>query len=106
MPDLNPETIDRLVEAASEVRDKAHAPYSTFTVGAAVVDEDGQSMLAATSKTPPTVSAFAPNGTRWQQRYPQALTASRALPWSPIPDRRPRRAALAARYWSNSATFP
>ena len=41
MPDLNPETIDRLVEAASEVRDKAHAPYSTFTVGAAVVDEDG-----------------------------------------------------------------
>jgi len=42
VPDLNPETIDRLVEAASEVRDQAHAPYSSFTVGAAVVDAEGR----------------------------------------------------------------
>ena len=41
MPNLSQKTIDRLVEAASEVREKAHAPYSTFTVGAAVVDADG-----------------------------------------------------------------
>jgi cytidine deaminase len=42
MPDLSPQTIDRLVEAASEVRDRAHAPYSSFTVGAAVIDVEGR----------------------------------------------------------------
>jgi len=42
MPDLSPETIDRLVEAASEVRKKAHAPYSSFAVGAAVLDTDAE----------------------------------------------------------------
>ncbi len=42
MPDLSPETIDRLVEAASEVRKKAHAPYSSFAVGAAVLDAEGR----------------------------------------------------------------
>ena len=42
MPDLSPETIDRLVEAASEVREKAHAPYSNFAVGAAVLDAEGR----------------------------------------------------------------
>ncbi len=42
MPDLNPETIDRLVAAASEVRDQAHAPYSNFTVGAAIIDAGGR----------------------------------------------------------------
>jgi len=42
MPDLSPETIDRLVEAASEVRKKAHAPYSSFAVGAAVLDTEGR----------------------------------------------------------------
>ena len=42
MPDLSPQTIDRLVEAASEVRDHAHAPYSSFTVGAAVIDTQGR----------------------------------------------------------------
>ncbi len=42
MPDLSPETIDRLVEAASEVREKAHAPYSSFRVGAAVIDAEGR----------------------------------------------------------------
>ena len=34
--------MERLVEAASEVREKAHAPYSSFTVGAAVVDAEGR----------------------------------------------------------------
>jgi cytidine deaminase len=42
MPDLSPETIDRLVESATEVREKAYAPYSSFTVGAAVVDTEGR----------------------------------------------------------------
>jgi len=42
MPDLSQKTIDRLVEAASEVRDQAHAPYSGFTVGAAVIDANGR----------------------------------------------------------------
>ena len=42
MPDLNPETIDCLVAAASEVRDQAHAPYSNFTVGAAIIDAGGR----------------------------------------------------------------
>ncbi len=42
MPDLSQKTIDRLVEAASEVRDQAHAPYSSFTVGAAVIDANGR----------------------------------------------------------------
>jgi cytidine deaminase len=42
MPDLSPETIDRLVEAASKVREKAHAPYSSFSVGAALVDAEGR----------------------------------------------------------------
>ena len=41
MPNLNQDTIDRLVEAASEARDQAHAPYSNFTVGAAIIDADG-----------------------------------------------------------------
>ena len=42
MPDLSQQTIDRLVEAASEVRDQAHAPYSNFTVGAAIIDAGGR----------------------------------------------------------------
>jgi len=42
MPELNPETIDSLVVAASEVRDQAHAPYSNFTVGAAIIDAGGR----------------------------------------------------------------
>jgi len=42
MPDLRPETIDRLVEAASVVRDQAHAPYSSFAVGAALLDTEGR----------------------------------------------------------------
>lgn len=42
MPDLSPQTIDRLVEAATAVREKARAPYSAFAVGAAVLGADGQ----------------------------------------------------------------
>ncbi|MEJ2580192.1 MAG: cytidine deaminase, partial [Acidobacteriota bacterium] len=42
MPDLDEKAIDRLVHAASMVREKAHAPYSRFTVGAAVLDGDGR----------------------------------------------------------------
>ena len=35
-------TADPLVEAAHRVRDRAHAPFSRFKVGAAVEDEDGR----------------------------------------------------------------
>jgi cytidine deaminase len=41
MPELSPQIIDRLVEAAFAAREKAHAPYSGFTVGAAVLDANG-----------------------------------------------------------------
>ena len=41
MPNLNQSDIDRLVESATSVREKAHAPYSSFTVGAAVLDANG-----------------------------------------------------------------
>jgi cytidine deaminase len=41
MSKLSPDIIDRLIEAASAVREKAHAPYSAFAVGAAVLDANG-----------------------------------------------------------------
>ena len=41
MPELSPETIDRFVEAAETARGRAHAPYSHFKVGAALLDKDG-----------------------------------------------------------------
>lgn len=42
MPDLSPEVVNRLVEAAAAVRKNAHAPYSGFAVGAAVLDQEGR----------------------------------------------------------------
>jgi cytidine deaminase len=42
MPELIHEDIDRLVKAATAVRENAHAPYSQFMVGAAVLDGDGR----------------------------------------------------------------
>ncbi|HEY3836257.1 MAG TPA: cytidine deaminase [Bryobacteraceae bacterium] len=35
-------TRDKLIEAALQVRENAHAPYSHFKVGAAVQDENGR----------------------------------------------------------------
>jgi cytidine deaminase len=34
--------MDKLIEAARSVRERAHAPFSKFKVGAAVEDEDGR----------------------------------------------------------------
>jgi cytidine deaminase len=34
--------MDALIEAAREVRKRAHAPYSNFKVGAAIQDENGR----------------------------------------------------------------
>jgi len=42
MKKLDDDVVDRLVTAAQSVRTRAHAPYSKFAVGAAVLDEDGQ----------------------------------------------------------------
>ena len=42
MKKLDDDVVDRLVTAAQSVRKRAHAPYSKFAVGAAVLDEDGQ----------------------------------------------------------------
>jgi cytidine deaminase len=35
-------SIDALIEAASQARERAHVPFSKFKVGAAVADETGQ----------------------------------------------------------------
>lgn len=42
MTDPSPSLIDRLHEAARAARDHAHAPYSRYKVGAAVMDGDGR----------------------------------------------------------------
>ena len=42
MAALDPSLATRLLEAARAVRERAHAPYSKFRVGAAVVDEKGR----------------------------------------------------------------
>lgn len=41
MKKISEENATLLVEAALKVRDRAHAPYSRFAVGAAVLDGDG-----------------------------------------------------------------
>lgn len=42
MPELKPEDLDRLVQAAIEARDQAYAPHSHYYVGAALLMGDGQ----------------------------------------------------------------
>ncbi|APV50982.1 cytidine deaminase [Betaproteobacteria bacterium GR16-43] len=39
---LNPQLIERLLAAARDAQARAHAPYSHFPVGAAVLDESGR----------------------------------------------------------------
>ncbi len=40
--DLHPELVERLIRAAEAARDNAHAPYSRYRVGAALVTTDGR----------------------------------------------------------------
>lgn len=40
--DLSPSELERLIERAIAIRERAHAPYSGFRVGAAVQDEQGE----------------------------------------------------------------
>jgi cytidine deaminase len=42
MKGMNTKQIDELVAMAAEVREKAHAPYSRYRVGAAVLTADGR----------------------------------------------------------------
>ncbi len=42
MKKLSDELIDRLVAAAESVRERAHAPYSRFAVGSAILDGNGE----------------------------------------------------------------
>lgn len=41
VPSIDEATIEKLIAAARAVREKAHAPYSQFKVGAAVLGADG-----------------------------------------------------------------
>ncbi len=41
MVELSSETVERLVTAAEAARCNAHAPYSSFMVGAAILDRNG-----------------------------------------------------------------
>ena len=54
----NDPTLIELVQAAIAVRAKAHAPYSRFQVGAAVLDEEGKIHLGVNVE-----NAAYPNGT-------------------------------------------
>ena len=45
MNELSPDVVDALVQAAAGVRRRAHAPYSGYAVGAAVLDEEGRTHL-------------------------------------------------------------
>lgn len=40
-PSIDPETVERLFAAAREARKRAYAPYSKFSVGAAVLTDKG-----------------------------------------------------------------
>jgi cytidine deaminase len=41
MTKISDAAIDRLVQAAGSIRQRAHAPYSNFAVGSAILDGDG-----------------------------------------------------------------
>jgi cytidine deaminase len=42
MPELAPATVERLIASARRARSNAHAPYSRYPVGAAVLCDDGR----------------------------------------------------------------
>ena len=41
-PTLDPQQVTRMLDAARDAQRRAHAPYSRFHVGAAVLDESGR----------------------------------------------------------------
>lgn len=54
---LSDPDLQNLAKAASEIRERAHAPYSKFSVGAAVLDEEGRVHLGVNVE-----NAAYPNG--------------------------------------------
>lgn len=56
-PSLSQTVLQDLARAASEIRERAHAPYSHFHVGAAVLDEQGRVHLGVNVE-----NAAYPNG--------------------------------------------
>ena len=55
---------DKIYISASQARENAYAPYSRFSVGAAVLLRDGRIVAGANVKTPHTRSPYAPSGRR------------------------------------------
>ncbi len=69
-----------LVDAAKAVMERAHAPYSNYTVGAALRARTARSTSARTSRTPPTRRASARRPRRSARSSPPAARRSPRWP--------------------------